>query len=263
LQRCEFDEVSKIAAIAAVLLANAPQLRAQAQAATPLAFEVASIRLHKGMYTVVRSSVSGPKVTIEAYGLTGLIMDAYHLNGRYQISGGPTWMDSDSERFDIVANAPGESTPTGDEVRLMLQTLLADRFQLKLHRETKDRPVYALIVAKNGLKLKESAPDKEFSSTFGGNRTSQLTMSKATMEQFAVQLSNSGLERPVLDKTGLAGHYDITLNWIPEFAGPPAPDSNGVNVFTAVQEQLGLKLEPQKAPVEILVIDHAEKPSEN
>ena len=72
-------------------------------------------------------------------------------------------MDSDSDRFDIVANAPGEGTPTGDDVRRMLQTLLADRFQLKLHRETKERPVYALVVAKNGPKLKESAPDKEFS----------------------------------------------------------------------------------------------------
>jgi uncharacterized protein (TIGR03435 family) len=215
------------------------------------------------MYTVVRSSISGPKVTIEAYGLTGLIMDAYHLNGRYQISGGPDWMDSDSERFDIVANAPGEGTPTGNDVRLMLQTLLTDRFQLKVHREMKERPVYALVVAKNGPKLKQSAPDEESSMTVGGNRTFHVTMAKATMEQFAIQLSNSGLDRPVLDKTGLAGHYDITLNWTPEFAGPPALDSNGVNVFTAVQEQLGLKLEPQKAPVELLVIDHAEKPSEN
>ena len=254
--------IAKTAVMAAVI-ANAPQLGAQQQAATPSAFEVASIRPHKGMYTVVRSSISGPKVTIEAYGLTGLIMDAYHLNGRYQISGGPSWMDSDSDRFDIVANAPGVGTPTGDDVRRMLQSLLADRFQLKFHRETKERPVYALVAAKNGPKLKESAPDKEFSTSVGGNRTVQLTMSKATMEQFAVQLSNSGLDRPVLDKTRLAGHYDITLNWIPEYAGPAAPDSNGVNVFSAVQEQLGLRLEPQKAPVEILVIDHAEKPSEN
>ncbi len=128
-------DIPKITAIAAVLLVNAPQLRAQQEPPTsPLAFEVASIRPHKGMYTVVRVSISGPKITIEAYGLLGLIMDAYHLNGRYQISGGPSWMDSDSDRFDIVANAPGEGTPTGDDVRRMLQTLLADRFQLKLHR---------------------------------------------------------------------------------------------------------------------------------
>jgi uncharacterized protein (TIGR03435 family) len=257
-------DTPKIAAIAAVLLVSAAKLHAQQQQpASPLAFEVASIRPHKGMYTVVRSSISGPKVTIEAYGLLGLIMDAYHLNASYQISGGPSWMDSDFDRFDIVANAPGEGTPTADDVRRMLQTLLADRFQLKLHRETRERPVYALVVAKNGTKLKESAPDKEFSISVGGGRTSHLTMTKATMEQLAVQLSTSGLDRPVLDKTGLAGHYDITLNWIPEYNGPPAPDSNGISVFTAVQEQLGLKLEPKKAPVEILVIDHVEKPSEN
>jgi uncharacterized protein (TIGR03435 family) len=152
--------IAKIATIAAVVLANAPQLGAQQQAATPLAFEVASIRPHTGMYTVVRVSISGPKVTIDAYGLTGLIMDAYHLNGRYQISGGPNWMDSDSDRFDIVANSPGEGTPSGDDVRRMLQTLLADRFQLKLHRESQERPVFALVVAKSRPKLKESAPDR-------------------------------------------------------------------------------------------------------
>jgi uncharacterized protein (TIGR03435 family) len=257
-------DLPKIAAIAALLLVNAPQLRAQQQQPTsPLAFEVASIRPHKGMYTVVRVSISGPKVTIEAYSLLGLIMDAYHLNASYQISGGPNWVDSDADRFDIVANAPGEVAPSGEDVRLMLQTLLADRFQLKLHPETKERPVYALVVAKNGPKLKESAPDKDFSTTVAGGRAAQLTMTKATMEQLAIQLSTGGLDRPVVDKTGLAGQYDITLNWIPEYAGPPAPDSNGVNIFTAVQEQLGLKLEPQKAPIEILLIDHVERPSEN
>jgi uncharacterized protein (TIGR03435 family) len=82
------------------------------------------------------------------------------------------------------------------------------------------------------------------------------------MEQLANHLSHS-VERPVLDKTGLRGSYDFTLSWTPDYGGPPAPDSNGVGLFTAIQEQLGLKLEPQKAPIQILVIDHAEKPSEN
>jgi uncharacterized protein (TIGR03435 family) len=243
-------------AIAAVMLLSTLQLRAQP------AFEVASIRPHKGQYTVVGVHISGPKVTIEAYGLLGLIMDAYQLNESSQVSGGPSWMSADSVRFDIAAVAPGERAPSGEDVRLMLQTLLADRFQLKVHREKKETPVYALVIAKNGPKLKESAPDEESSVRTGGVRTAEITLANVTTERLAIQIS-SGLDRPVVDKTGLKGHYDVKLNWIPEFAGPPPPGSDGVSLFTALQEQLGLKLEPQKASIEILVIDHAEKPSEN
>jgi len=243
-------------AIAAVMLLSALQLGAQS------AFEVASIRPHKGPYTEVAFRISGPKVTIVAYGLEGLIMDAYQLTESSQISGGPPWMSADSVRFDIAAIAPGEGVSSNESVRLMLRTLLADRFQLKVHRVTQERPVYALVVAKNGPKLKTSAPGEESSVTAGGAKTAQITMANVTAERLAIQLS-SGLDRPVVDKTGLKGHYDVKLNWIPEFAGPPPPGSDGVNIFTAVQEQLGLKLEPQKASIEILVIDHVEKPSEN
>jgi uncharacterized protein (TIGR03435 family) len=249
-------------AIAAAMLLSALQLRGQPQPTKPLAFEVASIRPHKGPYTVVGVRISGPKVTVEAYGLLGLIMDAYQLNESNQISGGPPWMSADSVRFDIAAIAPGDGAPSKENVRLMLRTLLADRFQLKVHRVTEERPVYALVVAKNGPKLKESAPDEESSVRTGGIRTAEITLASVTTEQLAIQISSS-LDRPVVDKTGLKGHYDVTLNWIPEFAGPPPPGSDGVNLFTAVQEQLGLKLEPQKATIEILVIDHVEKPSEN
>jgi bla regulator protein blaR1 len=260
--------IAGVAAIAVPIgigLINAPASQAESRAAATsrLAFEVASIRPHKGMYTVVRSDISGPRVRIVAYGLTGLIMDAYHLTGSYEISGGPSWRDSDSARFDIDATAPGGGTPTGEDVRRMLQTLLADRFQLKVHRETKEGLVYALVVAKNGPKLKESAPDEEFSVTAGGDRTAQITMANVTMERLAIQLADDGLNRPVLDKTGLTGHYDLKLNWIPEFDGPPPTGSDGVDIFTALQEQLGLKLEAQRGQVETLVIDHVEKPSEN
>ncbi len=225
-------------------------------------FEVASIRPHKGPYTEVGVRISGPKVTIEAYGLLGLIMDAYQLTEDIQISGGPPWMSADSVRFDIAAIAPGDGATSQENLRLMLQALLADRFQLKVHRVTQEIPVYALVVAKNGPKLKESAPAEESSVTASGGRTAQITMANVSTERLAIQLSG-GLDRPVVDKTGLKGHYDVKLNWIPEFAGPPPPGSDGVNIFTAVQEQLGLKLEPQKAPIEILVIDHVERPSEN
>jgi uncharacterized protein (TIGR03435 family) len=189
-------------------------------------------------------------------------MDAYQLKGRYQISGGPSWLDSDSDRFNIAAIALGDKAPSPENVRLMLQSLLADRFQLKVHREIKEGPVYALVVGKNGPRLKVSKPDEESSITASGNRTANITMANQTADRLALQLADS-LDRPVIDKTGLTGHYDIKLTWIPEYAGAPRPGSDDVDIFTAVQEQLGLKLEPQKAPIEILVVDHAERPSDN
>jgi uncharacterized protein (TIGR03435 family) len=206
-------------------------------------------------------NTSGPRVTISEYGLPGLLMTAYQVEP-WQISGGPVWMETD--RFNIAANAPGESAPTPEQVRQMLQTLLADRFQLKLHREKKEGPVYALVVDRKGPKL---TPSTSADSTFtlgGGLRGVRLTFQKQTMEYFALQLSNNGgLGREVLDKTGLTGTFDFNLHWAPGTDGAPPPDSNEPGLFTALQEQLGLKLEPQKAPVEMLVIDHAEKPSPN
>jgi uncharacterized protein (TIGR03435 family) len=233
---------------------------ALAHAQSP-AFEVASIKPFQGLAANVYMHTSGPRVTISEYGLPGLLMTAYQVEP-WQISGGPVWMESD--RFNIVANAPGESAPTPEQVRQMLQTLLADRFQLKVHREKKEGPVYVLVVDKKGPKLKPStAADSTFSAG-GGARAVRLTFQKRTMEYLALQLSNSGgLGREVLDKTGLTGTYDFNLHWAPGTDGAPPPDSNEPGLFTALQEQLGLKLEPQKAPVEMLIIDRAEKPSPN
>jgi uncharacterized protein (TIGR03435 family) len=222
-------------------------------------FEVASIRPHEGRVAFVSSTISGPRVRVVAYGLGGLLMEAYDMK-YYQLSGLPSWTDSD--RFDIDAKAEGEATLTKAQFKQMLQTLLADRFHVKVHLETKEMPVYALVVGKNGPKLKESVAEK-FSLTMRGVQGVEITVLKGSMEQLATQLSGSGTDRPVLDKTGLTGTYDYTLNWTPERDGVPPPDSSGVTLPIAVQEQLGLKLESQKAPIEILVVDHAEKPSAN
>ena len=205
-------------------------------------------------------SISGPRVTFSTMGVTGLIEYAYDLKP-YEISGGPAWIAS--ERYDIAAKVEGEGTPSKDRVRRMLQTLLTDRFQLKYHRDSREMSVYELVVGKNGPKLKESAPDAENSfSMTGKNRLIQITVTKGTMEQLALQLSSS-VEHPVLDKTGLTGQYDYKLvDWAPE-NGVPLPDSNAVSIFTAIQEQLGLKLEPQKAPIIAIIIDHVERPSGN
>jgi uncharacterized protein (TIGR03435 family) len=192
----------------------------------------------------------------------------------FQIVGGPGWLATD--RFDIVAKAegvPDQLTP--EQFRPMLVALIEDRFQLKIHRETKEMPVYALVVAKNGTKLKANAGEPGPRLRMGRG---QLNGTKVPLKMLVQQLAQQ-LGRPVVDKTGLTGDYDFTLTWTPQpgeggamFAGPGGPggpegpppsDPDGPSIFAAIQEQLGLKLESDKGPVEILVLDQVEKPTEN
>jgi uncharacterized protein (TIGR03435 family) len=149
----------------------------------------------------------------------------------------------------------------------MLQNLLADRFKLTLHRDKKDMTMWALAVGKNGPKMKAS-PDlshpRVVTTTMPGR--TRITFTAQSLEQLAKELGNN-LERPVADMTGLAGNYDFTLDYEPESArtgGPSAEPDAAPSLFTALQEQLGLKLEQSKAPIEVLVVDHIEKtPTEN
>jgi uncharacterized protein (TIGR03435 family) len=184
-----------------------------------------------------------------------LVADAYNVEN-YQVSGGPGWIESDL--YSIEARAPGESTPTTDQVRQMLQALLADRFQLKLHAERRDVAGYGLTIAKNGVKLKESPPDAQVLSM---NARGRLMASKMKMTDMASFLSLR-LRRPVIDQTELTGAYDVTLTWSPD-EDVPADDSQAPSIFTAIQEQLGLRVVAQKVAVKMFVIDHAEKPTEN
>ncbi len=169
---------------------------------------------------------------------------------------GPDWLNF--EIFDIAAKFPPATS--GEQVAMMLQTMLAERLKVKVHRETKELPVYALVVGKNGPKMQRAAPG-------GGTRFSlgpgHISGTAASMSALADRLH---LDRPVLDLTGLKESFDFTLTWTPDNAPgtPQADDASGPSIFTAIQEQLGLKLEPRRAPVQILVIDHAEKvPTEN
>jgi uncharacterized protein (TIGR03435 family) len=157
-------------------------------------------------------------------------------------------------------------------MKQMVQAMLVERFGLAYHRETKEMPVYALVVGKNGPKLADSLPDTQISNMIG----------RGTLESRHIKMSDLAkilaipLGRSVVDKTGLTGDYDFTMKWTPDLGesmkpkglpeGPPAEapqPSDGPSLFTAIQEQLGLKLEGQKGPVETFVIDRAEKPSEN
>ena len=224
------------------------------------AFEAASVKPHVGPMRRIGVTTSGSRLTADAQTPAGLIMFAYNVRNDQIVRTKPLLAIGDVF-YDVVATATG--TPTRDQFRRMMQTLLADRFQLRIHREMKDTPVYALVVGKNGPKLSASVPDGE--SMFHMNlqgRNYQLTMPKATMDDLVESILNgAGLDRPVVNQTGLNGTYDINLTYTPEFKMSNGPED--ISVFTAVQGQLGLKLIQQRAAVEMLVVDEAQKPSAN
>ncbi len=233
---------------------------------TSRSFEVASVKLHPDPPQIINISTSGPRFRAEAEFVRGLIMYAYDLKN-YQLPDSPAYAAVGDTMYDIVAKAEGDGEPTKAEFRQMLQSLLADRFKLKLHREQREIPVYVLVVGKTGPKFKESAADAKTSGHIGVNGRNQvMTLTKTTMEGVAGDLQIY-VDRPVVDKTGLTGTYDIKLEATPFFRltrNPDIPsDPADIDGFTAVQQQLGLKMEAQKAMMEVLVIDHVEKPSEN
>jgi uncharacterized protein (TIGR03435 family) len=222
-------------------------------------FEVASIKPSADPSGNSAGSRSGKgRLAMNNVTLKRCIMGAYGV-GPNVIAGGPDWLDAD--RFVITAKA--EDAAGDSELMKMLQTLLADRFKLALHRETRTAPAYVLEVAKNGPKLKKSESDESQTSNGRGLIEAKAT----TMAGFAERLARQ-VDLPVVDRTGLDGAFDLKLEWTPESARALKPGEAGIadtalSIFTAIQEQLGLRLRAQKAPVEMLVIDHAEKPSEN
>lgn len=224
-------------------------------ASTPPAFEVASIRPAQPQapgHLSIRMSTSPARVNYTNVSLKDVIGQAYRVQ-LYQISGAD-WLAS--ERFDIAARIPAGATK--DQVPLMFQTLLADRFKLALHRETKKLPVYTLVVGKGGPKLAKAESAAGLHRDYGAAR--RHIYGNVSMAQLADFLSER-LARPVLDKTGLAGAWVIVLDFV-EDAGEQA--AAGPSLFTAVREQLGLRLVVRKGPVQILTVDHAEKvPTDN
>lgn len=249
-----------------------PQLseNANAKPARNLEFEVASIR------PTPASDASGfihsdPAGGLRARGLTVklLIQNAYDLKS-FQVIGLPSW--AETVRYDISAKAEDPLSTPPDERKPRLEgrmrSLLTERFKLAAHESTKDVPIYELVVGKNGKKLKPS--DQSSASSMSLHRGILIAHS-LTIPLLAANLSNQ-VGRTVEDKTGLAGTYDFTLRWTPDQNHSPMMGNSDIktddsetapSLFTAVQEQLGLKLQPAKGPVPVLVIDHVEKPSEN
>lgn len=256
-------DFSRIVLLAAMGMTAVAGLQAQSQPEAAAAFEVASIKPAKpGIRGFSINPLPGGRFTTSNTTLRMLISEAYHLYD-FQVSGGPNWLDS--YRVDIQAKADPGAKP--EQLRAMLQKLLADRFGLVVHREMKELPVYALVVAKNGPKIQQSK-DAEGSPEFRVFMRSQIMAKRAPLSLLTEALAML-LSRPVSDKTGLQGGFEYKLQWTPDQSqtrggdDPLPPDPDRPSIFVALQEQLGLKLESQKGPVEIIVIDHAEKPSEN
>ena len=280
--------MKKLQWIALVGLALTMPLHAQTNADVPAKFsefEVASVKQNKADGNFTRISTTQDGIRIENAPLLLLLRLAYGLSNTLddKFLGLPPW--AKTQRFDIEAKvSPADVDEfkklTRTQRQPMMQALLADRFKLQAHRETNEEPVYLLVVAKGGSKLRESKPPEDK----GGKEASgRMSVSREQMEATSVPISQlvtsltQASGRTVLDKTELAGKYDFTLHWTPDEeggatlkpadSGQPANEiastASGPSIFTALQEQLGLKLEPGKGPVECLVVDHVEQPSEN
>lgn len=239
-----------------------------------LEFDVASVRPAKGPGSGLITRTPGG-LTARSTPLSRLVEMAFQTRS-YDLSRVPGSLRS--QRFDIVAKAAGKIT--GDQYWEMLRALLEDRFKLQCHRETKDAKVYALVLKGTGLGPNISRSENadcpvnpDTSSYCGtGARPGWIFGQRVSMARIAFELTPFA-GRPVQDQTGLNGSFDFQLKWTPDDAAPtdggtkplngPSLDSSGPSFATAIQEQLGLKLEPKKGQIELLVIDHAESPSEN
>jgi uncharacterized protein (TIGR03435 family) len=235
-------------------------------------FEVATIKPSRPDQQGKGITVQGRRLVTINTTLADLITFSYGLNPK-QIVGAPAWVETD--KFDITAQPDGEGAPNVKQMEIMIQKLLADRFKFSFHRDKRELSVYVLSVAKTGSKLTKNDGDPNGLPGLGfRGKLGALAVHNATMDDFTtMMLQGVVLDRPVLNQTGLAGRYDFTLDWTPDdsqFRGmgatiPPPTDSASAppSLFTAIQEQIGLKLEATKAPAEVFVVDHVEKPSGN
>jgi uncharacterized protein (TIGR03435 family) len=252
------------------------------------AFDVVSIKQDKSDSHMIRVRTNSDGYSATNISLKMLLQTAYGIR-QDLISGVPGW--ADSARYDIDAKVAGSDVDalkklSPEQRRAMLKPVLEERFKLKVHTETKELPVYELVVAKGGSKLKEATPGDTYANGIKGpdgtGHAGMMRVGRGELTGQALPIASlvnmlaQQLQRTVIDKTGLTGNYDFGLQWTeensdPMFKGPdggpprtePAPDASGPSIFTALQEQLGLKLQSTKGPVETLVVDSVAMPSEN
>jgi uncharacterized protein (TIGR03435 family) len=270
--------ITRLAVVATAAILGAPYAHALQQPASPR-FEVASVKINTSNDGIIVGQAQKGRYLARGFTLAELIRNAYRVQ-EFQVVGGPDWIHT--ERFDIEAtytDAPGV------RVDVMLRALLAERFKLAVHNEMRDRPVFALALARAdrrlGAELQTSTTDcataKGPDACGGTVAPGFIRLRGRTMAQFAEslsQLTNTGssLNRLIVDRTGLEGRYNVTLRFTPDNIPPPSPislpgipniDPNGPSIFTALQEQLGLKLEASSGMVDVLVVDSAARPTPN
>jgi uncharacterized protein (TIGR03435 family) len=278
---CAWPSIPSFAQATPASPSQTPSATAASAAATP-AFEVAAIRPNNSGSGNSSSNTNNGRFTATNVSLKSLIQfDAYGIPSP-RILGGPKWLDS--ARFDVEAKMDDSVTEhlhsldNGQrriQTQAMFQQLLAGRFKLAVHWETRELPVYALVVAKKGPKLQPTQEKNGGSGTSSNSNgtSAQFTATGITLPELAkafTQEMSGELGRVIIDKTGIEGKYDLKLKWAPENGNAATGDASnaaqpdsGPSLFTAIQEQLGLRLEPAKGSVDVLVIDHAEMPSEN
>lgn len=293
--------LSRVSSFARITAATIPflaalacmgQIRGQSQQESAPAFEVASVKRHKAddNRRSMPQFLPGGRFVSTGIPLRFLIAIAYNVGFQsVRLSGGPAWIDSIDGVYDIEATAAEGALPAGlasnarsERLRLMLQTLLTERFKLKVRRETKELPVYTVTIAKGGLKLEKAKIEEKDCAESGNPGVSCHSLMGGRgrgLHGEAVSLSDvlsyveNWTDHPLVDKTGIQGLYRIqTSGWLPMQPGPPPPagakaedgsDMADVPTLFTLFERLGLKLESQRAPVEIFVIDRVEKPSDN
>ena len=237
----------------------------------PTVFEVATVKPSNPDTPGKAFTMRGRQFATLNTTLSELISFAYRVHTA-QITGAPEWVES--ARYDITAQPQAEGTPNERQLRAMVQKLLEERFKLTVTQGTKELPVYVLSVGKTGHKLTPNDRSPNGLPTLFFKGPGMLPALNTSMADLANVMQSVVLDRPVVDRTGLTGRFDFTLNWTPDdsqFRGlggrAPAPSSNDPNgppgLFTAIQEQLGLRLESTRAPVEVLVVDRVERPSDN
>ena len=247
-----------------------PRIPPMAADAHP-SFEVATIKPtapgEQRTYLIWR----GTEMNVVNFSLSGLIKFAYDVQDK-QIVGSPDWLST--EKWDIEGKPDTAGSPNGEQLKEMVQKLLADRFALKFHKDQKEMPAYVLTVGKDGPKMTKNTDNPNGLPGLFFGPIGTLHVTNATISNFTNLMQSTVLDRPVVNKTGLDGRWNFTLKWTPDesqFTGmgikippPSADDTNAAPpLFTAIQEQLDMKLEGQRTQVPVLVIDHVDHPSAN
>jgi uncharacterized protein (TIGR03435 family) len=244
--------------ICGLLPAQAPE--------SPHTFAVATIK-PSAPDAVVLTQIRGNRFVTEGTTFVDVFKYAYNVHPD-QVVGGPAWLRT--EKFDILADPETEKRPSSEQMKVMVQQLLVERFHLVMHHEQKVLPVYALVKRADAPKLTKSTADPGGIPVVGYNPKGELGIGNATMANFATFLQRFVLDRPAVDQTGIIGHFDLVLRWTPDNVradgklGDSQEDASAPpSLFTAMKEQLGLKLQPTKAATDVFLIDQVEQPSVN